>query len=153
MSKRREPLKSTSRGKETRDPTPTDKLSGYISLSLLHFQNNNNHPGQSLKTWNDENQLLGMLNLFHHITSHHISQLQSGEKLTLYGDFPSSSEFVIPEGLENKLGCKKDDINWGVIKSIGGQKLRIAGFLYKNVFYVVYLDRDHKFCPTKKKHT
>lgn len=153
MSKRREPLKSTSRGKETRDPKPTDKLSGYISLSLLHFQDNDVHSGQSLETWNNKNQLLEMLRSFKHITSYHISQLEADGKLTLYRAFPSSSEFVIPEGLENKLGCKKDDINWGVIKSIGGQKPRIAGFLYKNVFYVVYLDRDHKFCLTKKKHT
>lgn len=153
MSKLRKTLKSTSRGKETRDPKQINKLDSYISLSLLYFQNSDKHPGQSLKTWNDENQLLGMLNLFQHITSNHISQLESGKKLTLYKAFPSSSEFAIPQDLEKKLDCKKEDINWGVIKGVGGQKSRIAGFLYKNVFYVVYLDRDHKFCLTKKKHT
>lgn len=34
---------------------------------------------------------------------------------------------------------------WGALKRIGGRIARVGGFFKENVFYVVFLDKDHKF--------
>ena len=34
---------------------------------------------------------------------------------------------------------------------VGGQKIRVAGYLIKNVFYPVFLDKEHLFYPSTKK--
>lgn len=37
--------------------------------------------------------------------------------------------------------------------NIKGQKPRVAGHIIDNVFYVVFLDKDHKFFPAPLKRT
>lgn len=150
MTNRRSPLKSTSRGKETRTPKSFADQASYMSISFLYFQNNDTSPAQSLNTWNVENRLLDILNTLHYVTSNDITQLQSTDsKLTLYGNFPEKSvnEFSLPSSLENSM---KEGDKWGVLRNIGGQKPRIAGFLRDNIFYIVYLDKDHKFYKSQK---
>ena len=62
--------------------------------------------------------------------------------LTIYRDFPERSDFKIPQYFEG-------DVNWAVIKDIGGQKARVAGYVHENVFYIVFLDKEHKFFKMK----
>ena len=45
------------------------------------------------------------------------------------------------------------EVAWGTIQRIGGQKPRLAGYVIGSVFYPVFLDKDHLFFPSKKKHT
>lgn len=144
MGKRDRPLKPSSRGKETKESNVT--VSGYMTISLRYFHDSDNDPAQSLKTWEEEGMLLSMLSTFQHVTSNDIKQLQSKDKkLCLYGGFPDSTvnEFSLPSSLDKNL-------NWGVLRNIGGQKPRIVGFLQDNVFYIVYLDKDHKFYKSSK---
>lgn len=44
-------------------------------------------------------------------------------------------------------------LNWAVIMDIKGQKGRVAGHIIDNIFYVVFLDREHRFYITEKRHT
>lgn len=68
--------------------------------------------------------------------------------LAIYDDFDfENSDFKKPD-FEIPENAK-----WGVIKKIGGQKGRVAGFLWDNIFYVVFLDKEHKFYKTEKKNT
>jgi hypothetical protein len=59
-------------------------------------------------------------------------------------DFETQSEFKKPnfEIPENA--------QWATIKRIGGQKSRVAGFIQDNIFYVVFLDKNHKFYVVEK---
>ncbi len=53
----------------------------------------------------------------------------------------------------NVLIIYKGDVEWATIQKIVGQKTRVAGYLIKNVFYPVFLDKDHLFYPSTKRHT
>ena len=44
-------------------------------------------------------------------------------------------------------------VQWAVIKGMKGQKGRVAGYVIGNVFYVVFLDQNHRFWVTEKKGT
>jgi hypothetical protein len=44
-----------------------------------------------------------------------------------------------------------EDAEWASLHIKG--KERIAGHIIGNVFYVVFLDKDHRFWRTEKKHT
>lgn len=151
MPKRKRQLKSSGRGIENRIPKSSiDEPKKYISVSFLHFQNSDNAPAQSLENWASEGRLLDMLRTLQHVTSNDITQLQStDDKMTLYKDFPQKSvtEFRIPPSLN---GYMKDGDQWGVLRNVGGQKPRIAGFLRDKVFYIVFLDKEHKFYKSEK---
>jgi hypothetical protein len=74
-------------------------------------------------------------------------QAQNQQLITIYPDgFPIHSLFSPPRHVEQ-------DVKWGVIKSIGGQKPRVAGYFEQHIFYCVFLDRHHQFYPTQKKNT
>ena len=79
--------------------------------------------------------------------------------LVIYGGFPQKSDFVTPKYIPHQA-------QWGRFRL--GSKFRLVGFTVptdlhkkphiktgeffdKNTFYVVFLDRDHKFYPTERK--
>ncbi|MFQ1448692.1 hypothetical protein ACJWSG_27920, partial [Klebsiella pneumoniae] len=67
------------------------------------------------------------------------------------GIFTNYTRF--PDAAVNDFKCPDEisvDENWGVIKNIGGQKRRVAGFLKDNVFYIVFFDKDHRFWKSRK---
>lgn len=67
--------------------------------------------------------------------------------LEVYGDFPPNSvtDFKIP-----KFSDMPNGLEWGTLQDVGGQKVRVAGFMVSNIFYVVFLDKNHKFWKSKK---
>ena len=79
--------------------------------------------------------------------------------LAIYGGFPPRSDFVYPKHIPHQA-------QWGRFRL--GSKIRLVGFTIptelhktlhkktgeffdKNTFYVVFFDRDHKFCLTEEK--
>lgn len=68
--------------------------------------------------------------------------------IKIYGEFPATSQFKYP-----KTVIQDKDIKWAVIMYIKGQKPRIVGHIIGNVFYVVFLDKEHLFFPSELKHT
>ena len=112
----------------------------YISFSFRYFEDSNIPPASSLQTWDCDDTLLDMLRELVHLSKYNITQLQSSKRITLYGEFPprTLNDFPLPTGLSK-------DENWGTLRNIGGQRARIAGFLKDNIFYIVYLDKEHKF--------
>ncbi|UNT14927.1 hypothetical protein [Pseudomonas sp. I3-I5] len=141
MSKRSNPLKVATRRENTREAQPL-KRDQYLSFSFKYFKNWDD-VGQSLATWGSEDLLGSLVNKLHHISSVNITKLQTEKSITNYKAFPPSNKthFTCPSDLS-------EDESWGVIRNIGGQKQRIAGFLRESVFYIVFLDRDHKFWPS-----
>ena len=141
MSKRSTPLKPAARREDTRDANSL-KRDQYLSFSFKYFKDYD-EVGQSLATWASSDLIGALITKLHHISTVNITELQTQKSLTNYKSFPPAGKthFSCPDNLS------KDD-SWGVIRNIGGQKKRVAGFLRDNIFYIVFLDRDHKFWPS-----
>ena len=54
--------------------------------------------------------------------------------------FPPNSEFKEPKHIS--------PIYWGVIHITPNSKEIVAGYLEDDIFFVVFLDKEHKFWPT-----
>jgi len=101
---------------------------------------------QSFNSWENEKILSILLEKLSHLSELTINEAKQQGIITEYDDFPSNSNFQCPRKLE-------DGVRWSVIKKITGQKTRVVGHIVDNVFYIVFLDKDHDFWPTEKKHT
>lgn len=143
MGNRSSAKKSTQRTTDSKEVKSS--YDGYISFSFRYFQNYDKEPVQSLNSWQDENRLLDMLESLKYISQNHITKLRTDEKLALYGSFPDSKVNDFP--LPNQFNGTE---NWGTLRNIGGQQVRIAGFLRDNIFYIVYLDKEHRFYKSNK---
>lgn len=142
---KRKALASPKRNVETREPKISEKP--YVLFSFKYFQNIDG-AGQSLSNWadNDPALLAGLLQKMVHISSQPVSEATQDSTLTLYGQFPeqSKTDFTCPRHLQGQK-------NWGVIRNIGGQKPRAAGFLQGHVFYMVFLDKHHTFYKSSQR--
>jgi len=86
-----------------------------------------------------------MLQKFGHICNVNRIEAEQNKFIKVYYEFPKTSEF------ENPFPDRY--LNWAVIMNIGGQKSRVAGHIIGHVFYIVFLDAEHKFFPSEKKNT
>jgi len=145
MMRSRKPMTSGKRAVEVREPKTTDTLCIVFSFKYLVDVDD---VGQSLKAWAAANEklLLGLLLKMQHISQQTPAQAQQDSAFTIYGNFPAKKvcDFTCPPQLA-------DVANWGVIRDIAGQKGRVAGFLKENVFYIVYLDKDHRFWKSDRR--
>lgn len=142
----KQPLSQGRRGAETRQPRVVFSPS-HITFSFKYF-NQQDPAGQSFKSWLEHNPELveGLLDKLIYLSEESITVSQQNQVLALYSSaFPDKkhTRFNCPPGLENE--------RWGTIRRIGGQKGRVAGFLRDNVFYLVFLDKDHDFYLSEKK--
>lgn len=102
-------------------------------------------PGQSYDDWEQKRRLATALNKFTAICNLNRMEAEQQKLIKVYGKFPPKSAFQNP--------FPDQDLEWAVVMKIGGQKGRIAGHLIGHVFYVVFLDADHKFYLSEKKNT
>jgi hypothetical protein len=146
VGKRDRPLKSPQRNVDTKAQKSTAK-DNFYSISFKYFKDTDIDPAQSINTWKAEDRILDMLLALKDISSNNATIVQTS-RLTLYGEYPSKdkNEFPLPADLPS-------EIKWGTIQNIGGQKARIAGFLKDSIFYLVYLDKNHRFWITKPKNS
>lgn len=142
---KRQPLAKGKRPVETREPKTTEKPC--VIFSFKHFKDMDDI-GQSLSNWaeNDPGLLSGLIQKIAHISKQTVPEATQDSTLTLYGNFPGpgDTDFTCPRHLEGQR-------NWGVIRNIGGQKPRVAGFLQGYIFYVVFLDKHHTFYKSSKR--
>lgn len=101
---------------------------------------------QGYSDWQEEKLLSAMLKHFEEICKWSVAEAIRNQKLTIYQQFPQNSDFKKPKHIA-------DNVKWAAIKDIKGQKQRVIGHMIDNVFYVVFLDKDHKFWITSKRHT
>ena len=127
-----------------RDERPSAEALPKILFSCKDFDGAQIPPGQNYEEWQKEGLLAYMLQKFGHICALNVVEAQQQKVLKIYGNFPFDSDFKHPRHIN-------EDVNWAVIMDVKGQKSRVAGHLIDNVFYVVFLDRDHLFYKTSKK--
>lgn len=117
-----------------------------LSFNFKDFDFNQCPPGQTLEQWQADKMLDKLILKFIDICEYtRLEAIQSG-LLKVYGVFPANSRFKIPRHIEG-------EVSWGTIQRIGGQKPRLAGYIIDSVFYPVFLDKEHLFYPSNKKHT
>jgi hypothetical protein len=111
-------------------------------VSLKHIDKTQ---GQNFEVWEAEKILSRSLEVLAGYCTDAIRR-SVGPKFTIYGGFPPKhkTEFSHPLHVP-------EDAEWARIHVTGKQC--IIGHIVKNTFYIVFLDRDHKFWISTKKHT
>ncbi len=113
----------------------------FVVFSLKDFDRTQ---GQSFKEWEKEKILSNLLNRLQEISRLTIEEAVHQQIIKPYDSFPPESEFKPPRHVP-------EDVRWATIRIKG--KERVAGYIEENIFYIVFLDKDHKFWISEKKHT
>ena len=101
---------------------------------------------QSLTSWNEGNLLDTFIKRLRELSKLTRDEAIKQQQIKIYGDFPINTDFYHPKHVD-------DNVAWSVIKAVGGQKGVIAGYIVENTFYIVFLDQNHRFWVSRKKHT
>ena len=112
-------------------------------LFVVSFKNLDESQANSLVDWDSEGILAQAIQTIAGYCQRPLEQ-QFSDKFTIYGEYPTKSKYTRPRHVPK-------DANWARIHVNGKQIL--AGHVFQNTFYVVFLDPDHSFYPTEKKNT
>lgn len=117
---------------------------------LLSFEFLDIQQGQTLRIWNTKNDLLKLSELGETLNKLTVPQALAQQIIIQYdisetskwnkNNMPKASKWKYPNTL------KQIDVPWSKIK-LGG-RLRVIGYLEVNIFYVIFLDNNHKFYPS-----
>ena len=130
------------RAENTREEKKVDGGRYPLLFSFKDWDQNQCPPGQTWAEWEKEGLLVPMLDKLVQLSQKDRVEASQQQCIKVYGAFPASSEFKVPRFIEG-------EVEWAVIEDVGGQKHRIAGYMLDNVFYIVFLDKDHKFWKMK----
>jgi hypothetical protein len=133
------------------NPGQVDKLKGKTALPpkpplkaiVFSFKDFDPTQGQTFAQWGDAKLLRVLLDKIKEYSRKTVPEAEKAS-FTIYGRFPSRSRFTHPRHII-------PDATWASMHIQG--KECIAGHIIDNVFYVVFLDKEHHFWPAKKKHT
>lgn len=114
-----------------------------LVFSFKDFDSNQCPPGQKFTEWEKEGLLSDLFQKLVDISQKDRLTASREKCITVYHSFPPESDFRIPKHIVG-------NVDWAVIDDVGGQKHRVAGYIIDNVFYIVFLDKDHKFWKMKK---
>lgn len=137
---------SDSRTANTRNERKVKDDLPKLSFNFKDFDFNQCPPGQTFGEWQESKMLDKLMSKFIDVCACTRPEAVQQGLLKVYGDFPVNSQFKIPSYIQG-------DVEWSTIQRIGGQKPRLAGYIIDSVFYPVFLDKDHLFFPSAKKHT
>lgn len=127
-------------------------VKGKLAFSFKYFDASQS-AGQDFKDWTDEqkNQLLNKLRDYSREDRNYWRNQRVGagglKLLEIYGDFPRNTEFAYPVHVPSK-------VKWARFRM--ENKMRLVGFfvdeedakqklLSTDIFYIVFLDKNHKF--------
>jgi hypothetical protein len=97
--------------------------------------------GQTFTEWQDARLLDSMMDKLREYCRKTLPEAQQA-RLTIYGSFPPESKFRPPVFIPR-------EVQWASLHIQG--KECISGHLVDNIFYIVFLDREHEFWPSKLK--
>lgn len=126
------------------------KDNGLIRFNFKYYRFGDG--GESFEQW-QKDEILGDLNEKLKVFSHKSKvELMQDKTLELYSGYPKGSKFKHPDDIPDEF------VEWSRLRIAG--KRRLIGFFWKNhnkqnddVFYVVFLDKNHGFAPSEKKYT
>jgi len=114
-------------------------------MFLVSFKDMDRTQGQTFAEWESEELLSKALETLRDYCCAPLLD-QAGSKFTIYGSFPpdEKTDFTKPKHIP-------EDAQWARIH-VAGEPC-IIGHVVRNVFYVVFLDKKHKFYKSELKHT
>ena len=101
---------------------------------------------QSFEAWQKAGKLADLMVKLQHLSQWSLTEAIAEKQVAVYGAFLAGSDFRPPKHIALA-------VRWAVIKGVKGQKGRAAGYVIGNVFYVVFLDQNHRFWVTEKNGT
>ncbi len=115
-------------------------------LIVLSFRDFDRNQGQSFEEWEHENLLALAITKLREICQLTVGQATAQQTIKQYTKtgFPPDSGFVHPKHV-------LPDVTWCSMHIQG--KECVIGYFDDNIFYVVFLDKNHEFWKTKKKNT
>jgi hypothetical protein len=121
--------------------TKEGKKDPFIVLSFKDFDRNQ---GQSFKDWEQDQLLALAIDKLREVCQFTVAQATAQQIIKPYtkNEFPPESEFTHPRHVP-------PDITWCSMHIKG--KECVIGYFEDNIFYVVFLDKDHEFWITEKK--
>mgnify|MGYP000884453818 CR=1 FL=1 len=126
-----------------RTERPVREEAPKLLLSFKDFDSTQVPPGQTFKDWEECGLLSALMETMVAVGEWNIQEALDREYLKIYNKWPQGkTDFKEPPHIAG-------EVKWGVLRKIGGQKHRVAGYIVDNVFYVVFLDKDHRFYKTK----
>lgn len=139
------PQKKVGKRKENvREERQVKGVSPKVVFSLKDIDRNQIPPGQTYEEWSHEGFLSYLFEKLEHISQKSMAEAIQEGYIKVYDKFPPISDFKHPNHIAT-------DVKWAVIMNIKGQKVRVAGHIIDNVFYIVFLDKDHVFYKIKKR--
>lgn len=134
------------RKENVRTERPVRESLPLLCLNFKDFDHTQCPPGQTYEEWQENGRLAVLMNKFEQVCQMTRPEAISQQVLKIYGNFPEQGDFRKPQHIQG-------EVEWGTIQRIGGQKPRLAGYIIGSVFYPVFLDEEHRFYPSEKKHT
>ena len=113
---------------------------------VFSFRDFDRNQGQSFSEWQDEKLLALAIDKISQLSQLTIAQAQQQKILKIYTkiDFPPKSKFTYPKII-------KEGVLWASFHIQG--KECIIGHIEGDVFHIVFLDKEHEFWISEKKHT
>jgi hypothetical protein len=134
------------RKRNTREERDVPEGLPKILFSFRDFDINQIPPGQNFEIWQEHKLLAEMCTKLRHLSELTVIEAIKKGLINVYDTFPGNSDFKHPTKIP-------PTVRWAVVTNIKGQKGRVAGHMDGNIFYVVFLDMDHRFYIVSKKHT
>lgn len=99
--------------------------------------------GQSIEEWEKEGLLSEFCHMMRQIGQYNSTQVFANQMIKQYTKvgFPPDSEFEEPKHVSPTY--------WAVIHIKPKSKEVVVGYVEEEIFYIVFLDKDHKFWPTQ----
>lgn len=115
----------------------------FVVLSFKDFDSNQ---GQSFENWEGEKLLALAIRKLQGVCGLTRGEATRQQIIKEYpkGKFPENTDFYHPKHIP-------EDTSWCSMHIQG--KECVIGYFEDNVFYVVFLDKDHRFWITEKKYT
>lgn len=113
---------------------------------VLSFKDFDHRQGQTFENWEEENLLALAIKKLQGVCSLTSVEAIQQQVIKEYpkSRFPEKSDFCHPKHIPS-------DIAWCSMHIQG--KECVIGYFEDNIFHIVFLDKDHKFWITEKKHT
>lgn len=127
-----------------------EKNNKLLRFNLKYYRPVDNN-GDSFEGWQKDQILDDLNNKLKDFSRKTKEELLRDGTLELYGGYPDNSQFEKPKDIDGEY------VVWSRLRITG--RRRLIGFFMKNnsntedVFYVVFLDKEHVFAPSKKRHT
>lgn len=134
------------RAENVRDERPVSVGNQLLNFNFKDLDSVQCPPGQTVEEWQEQGLLSALIEKLKNLSNMTLNEALQQQQIKIYGDFPPKSDFKSPKHLKGK-------VKWSVIMNVKRQKCRVAGYVDGNTFFIVFLDREHKFWKTEKKHT